>query len=102
MGPKTATLCNRLDETISLLESVGESHWTGWLRKAVSQIRDSDFAGIEHLGRAFGGMGSFNELVLSGHGESARNESQVNARLYALRTELYDLVQQIKQEAEIV
>jgi hypothetical protein len=53
-----------LDEAIDLLQAAGETHWLKWLRNSRDQIALGDPHGLDHLLGAFGGMGSFNDLVL--------------------------------------
>jgi hypothetical protein len=60
---KREQLLNTLAEAESLLRSHGEEHWASWLRRDAALIRASDGFGLEHLLRAFGGMGSFNDLI---------------------------------------
>jgi len=64
MGPKTEELIGVLDQLVMLLESDGDTHWSAWMRKSRARLMDSDDSGIEYLRRAYGGMGSFNDLVL--------------------------------------
>jgi hypothetical protein len=63
----------------------------------------SDYSGVEKLFSSYGGMGSFNDLVIGQsnvNGEfSWKPQAQLNnVRLDALRTEAYELVQAIRQE----
>ena len=88
MGPKTIKLLKVLNEIIGLLESENEDHWAGLLKKYKSRIQNSDFSGIELLLNAYGGMGSFSDLVIV----------QNNDKLNQLRSEAFDLVQDIKRE----
>lgn len=64
MGPKTEELICTLDQLAAILESDGDTHWSVWMRKARARLIDSDYSGIEYLQSAYGGMGSFNDLVL--------------------------------------
>lgn len=71
---------NRLVADLSTLhqslDSVGESHWAHWLDSARRQILDHDGNGLTYLLRAFGGMGSLNDLPTS------RSMRVVKARVY--------------------
>ncbi len=105
MGPKTRILCDRLREVSELLRRVGENHWSEWLDDSLRRIENSDFSGIEHLRGAFGGMGSFNDLIImpeNGHVFSVDDCSAVNARLDELRSELYELTDFIRHNAEML
>jgi hypothetical protein len=104
MGPNTTLLCDRLAQTIELLESAKEVFWAAWLRKSLNLIQVGDFAGIEHLHGAFGGMGSFNDVILAEANGNCVHEKErlaVNEKLGNLQTELYTLVQLIRHDAEI-
>ncbi|WP_236122197.1 DUF6966 domain-containing protein [Cellulomonas palmilytica] len=46
-----------------LLTRVGESYWAAWMTEAHRQITAQDAHGLEHLLRAYGGMGSFTEIA---------------------------------------
>lgn len=63
MGTETEELIGVLNQLALLLESDGEAHWSAWMRKVRTQL-DADKFAIEHLQTAYGGMGSFNDLVL--------------------------------------
>jgi hypothetical protein len=104
MGPKTRLLCDRLEEAASLLEEVEERPWAERLRGHARRIADGDYEGIERLSREFGGMGSFNDLVIhpyNGHRVSEADINPVNERLTALRSEVFSLVRFIRRIAEI-
>ena len=64
MGPKTKELVATLEELIVLLDAEGQDSWSNWMQKSKSWILDSDYSGIEYLLKAYGGMGSFDDLVL--------------------------------------
>jgi hypothetical protein len=104
MGPKTVVLCETLRETCSLLSGAGERHWAKWLAESLRRIENGDFSGITHLRDAFGGMGSFNDLVLgsfNGHAVGDAEFRQVNESLDSLRSELYELSDYIRRHAEV-
>lgn len=64
MGQKTVELIEVLGQIIKILENDGELHWSRWMRKAQGRLIDSDYSGISYLLSAYGGMGSFNDLVI--------------------------------------
>jgi hypothetical protein len=64
MGPKTEELICVLEQLAIVLESDGDTHWSLWMRKARARLLDSDFSGITYLLSAYGGMSSFNDLIL--------------------------------------
>ena len=62
---RVARLLADLDEAIGVLRDAGETHWKSWLERDRKRIAVGDPYGLESLLRAFGGMGSFNNLVLT-------------------------------------
>lgn len=103
MGPKTALLLNRLEELATFLEGYNETEWNLWFRRAAAFINQDDYRGIEYILGAYGGMGSFNDLVLckaNGHRIDDCKLDEVNSRLMALRSEIYNLAGYIKRYHE--
>jgi hypothetical protein len=88
MGPKTKLLIETLEELTSLLRARGETHWVIWLESDLQRLRASDLYGVTHLLSAYGGMGSFNDLVL-------------DARASDLRSRAWSLAKGISREAVI-
>ena len=104
IGPKTHLLCDCLKATIVLLERVAADHWAAWMKVSLSQIVNGDLSGVKHVLAAYGGMGSFNDLVLcSGNGHRVTNDEYrtVNDELDMLRNEAYDLAQFISRNAVV-
>ena len=101
MGPKTAELLQLLQDTIELLEQYGKD-WADWMQRSRRKIKAGDLSGVTWLLKAYGGMASFNDLVihpLNGHDVKADEVSQVNERLQDLRHRMYELAVQVKREA---
>jgi hypothetical protein len=97
-------LIERIKETVSLLEQVREEHWCNWMMKSLRYLENSDYYGIEHLRDAFGGMGSFNDLLISkdnGYPITDAEYGPINDRLDRLRDELYELADFIRRNHEI-
>ena len=101
MNSEIETLASMLDETAELLRESGFVGWAAWFEIDAKRIRSLDFFGIEHLLTAFGGMGSFNDVVLHsrnedgspGHALHAENE-----KLDSLRTSIYNLANKLARE----
>jgi hypothetical protein len=96
-------LMERLSETIALLRKYKEKSWADWLQQDHDWIAQRNFWGIQHLLNAFGGMGSFSDLLIhpaNGHALQEEEVVPVNTRLNALRSELYALAAKIKREVE--
>ena len=102
MTTKLDELLGVLDELIQLLESDGEEHWSTWMRQACDWLSNSDYAGIEKILSAYGGMGSFNDLVIcqshiDGQFEWKEGHGEKNNRLDELRSKAWDLANQIRR-----
>jgi hypothetical protein len=59
-----ATLLVAVEEAVTLLRAHREERWAEWLERGGRLVAAGDGYGVEHLLRAFGGMGSLNDLVL--------------------------------------
>ena len=106
MGPKTKELIQDLHKTILVLDKAKEAHWKTWMQEAVGLIESSDFRGVEKLLSSYGGMGSFNDLVLGGHINLFRNvvnskeDIALNNELDILRERMHVLANEIKRDVE--
>ena len=104
MATKLDELLETLDEIIQLLESDGEQHWSRWMRQSHERLQNSDFSGIEHLLSAYGGMGSFNDLVICQSYENGKfrwKEGYVekNEQLNTLRSKAWELADAMRRES---
>ena len=64
MDAKTAELIDVLEQLALVLESDDDTHWSRWMRTARGRLLEGDDSGVDYLRRAYGGMGSINDLVL--------------------------------------
>ncbi|UFX46796.1 hypothetical protein HAP47_0009050 [Bradyrhizobium sp. 41S5] len=87
--PELITILGRL--VVLLREDEWGSHWADWMEISRREIAGGDFHGIERLLSAYGGMGSFNDLVLSSS----------NDELDRLRTRAGALAILIRNNADI-
>jgi hypothetical protein len=97
---KREQLLNVLVEAEGLLRHHGEQHWASWLRGDAGLIRAGDGFGLEHLLSAFGGMGSFNDLILhavNGHRIRDEETQRVNERLDQLRSEICTFADELRR-----
>lgn len=106
MGPKTTALIEVLDQTASLLRANGEEHWSKWMHTSSSRLKRSDYTGIELLLSAYGGMGSFNDLIICQPAEIGKIEWSADAQnqnnmLDTLRGRAYELAQHIKHNHDV-
>lgn len=105
MGPKTTELVEVLKQLVELLETSDESHWSKILVKSKVRIEDSDFSGVELLLGSYGGMGSFNDLIIHqptslGVVKFTKDGVESNEKLSALRTQAWNLAQDIKRDQQ--
>lgn len=104
MGPKTTKLVGLLDSAAAVLRSCGEEHWASWLERDAVLMQAGDFEGVEHFLRAFGGMGSINDLVLypiNGHRVAELDVDAINERFQTLLSQASELARQVRNEAVI-
>jgi hypothetical protein len=102
MATKLDELLETLDEILQLLEADGEQHWSNWMRKSRARLLNSDYSGIEHLRSAYGGMGSFTDLVICQsyeNGEFKWKEGHIekNNRLNELRGKAWKITDDIRR-----
>jgi hypothetical protein len=53
-----------LDEVIALLDRTNEPHWRDWMANARARLHRADVSGLDKILGAYGGMGSFNDLII--------------------------------------
>lgn len=97
-----ARLLSNLDEAIGLLRDAGETHWRSWLERDRERIAKGDPHGLESLLRAYGGMGSFNDLVLAQpDAEPTRVDflRRADRRLWDLREEIWQGCRQLGERS---
>ena len=90
-----------LDDIIEVLAADGKTHWKKWMQESKTRIMNSDYSGIEHLLNAFGGMGSFNDLIICQdqiEGRFVWKVGQKNDRLSELRSRAWELARSIQRE----
>lgn len=77
--PGSAELLIALADVVALLRAEGDDHWAGWLEEDRLRLARGDAYGLEHITRAFGGMGSINDTYPA-------DEERMGARLAAVYT----------------
>ncbi|WP_312932734.1 DUF6966 domain-containing protein [Pseudomonas sp.] len=95
-------LAHVLEQLAELLESDGDQHWSRWMRTARARLLDGNPDAIRYLLSAYGGMGSFNDLILGQHYDEngfswKPGYAELNQRFDDLRGEAYDLAQRIRK-----
>jgi hypothetical protein len=104
LNEQTRALCQVLRGMIELLDADNETHWRGWMAKALSDLEANKLRGAQHLKGAYGGMGSFNDLIIGQRMEGDRfvwapNAKSANDQLDALRSQAYGLAKEILNSA---
>lgn len=105
MASDIQELLNTLEELAQVLEGDGDHHWSLWMRTAARRLGRGDCSGVEHLLRAYDGMGSINDLVL---GQTSRDGIlawkpgyiALNERFESLRGKAWHLAQEIKRSSD--
>ena len=106
MGTKSDKLVSILDQIIHLLHEDGNSHWVDRISKYRDQISNSDYYGVEDLLSDYGGMGSFNDIVLGhivedGSHTWKANSNLTNEKLQSLQSKAYALATDIRKDHQI-
>lgn len=96
-GPKTTRLIEVLERLASLLADLDEGHWCGWMADAAQLLREGDYRGIGRVLEAYGGMGSFNDILPILVGEPADARADLARRL---RVEVWTLAEGIRRDVE--
>ena len=84
------SLLDVLQEMEALLTANGEKRWRNWIVRSRDKLVNSDSSGIELLLSAYGGMASFNDLVL--------DKSDDDCKLQGLRSKAWELANVIRLE----
>ena len=85
-----------VDEIVALLERYEEHHWAHLMRESRQAVARGG-RGYQSVFSRYGGMGSFNDLIIAQH-LSGNAMTEPNDRLDALRTQAYDLAIQVRDE----
>jgi hypothetical protein len=90
---RLARLRANLDETATLRRDHGETHWLSWATGCRRELAACNAVAFDHVLRAFGGMGSLNDLLIltaNGHNVRPDQERAVNGRLWQLRDIIWE------------
>ncbi|HKQ83812.1 MAG TPA: hypothetical protein VJS42_16585 [Steroidobacteraceae bacterium] len=91
-------------DIVALLRADNEQHWSRYVDDCRNRMLAPDYSGVEKLLSSYGGMGSFNDVVI-GYSESDKgwkaNAKKLNENLNLLRTQAYELAQDIQRNHAI-
>ena len=93
MKQKKERLIEVLQELELLLAKNESTIWHDWMTQSRDLLVNSDYSGIELLLSAYGGMGSFNDLIL--------DKPAADNQLMTLRTKAWDLADTIRREQQL-
>lgn len=90
-----------VSELEALLRGDGETHWADWMQRVITQLEQGDPGAPESVLRAYGGMGSFNDVALgldysNGHFQWRADAGELNECLDALRGRAWQLARAIR------
>ncbi len=90
-----------VSELEAMLRSDGERHWADWMQRVKLKLEQGAPDAPESLLRAYGGMGSFNDLALgqdysNGHFQWKADAGELNEQLDALRGRAWELARAIR------
>lgn len=103
LDPRIGLLCVDLERLVDLLSGANAEHWADWFNKDLERIRKRDATGLTHLLSAYGGMGSFNDLLLdqrNGHTVTDGSKAFMNDQLAQLRSSVFRLADGLRREIE--
>ncbi|MEQ3695552.1 MAG: hypothetical protein ABNH02_01105 [Pseudomonadales bacterium] len=87
------TLIQLLITCETLLRSVGEQFWSDKIRKVLDKGGDSlDLYLLKEILSWYGGMGSFNDLMISEYNDhvlNGKDEDKLNDELANIRSDIY-------------
>ncbi len=98
-----AKLRRDLVDCVELLQHVGEERWADRLQGTVTRLDAFERRAFEHVLGAFGGMGSFTDLVLhpmNGHDLGDSEIDVTNERLERLRSAIYRTANDLRRDLE--
>ena len=96
------TLIQLLISCEALLRSIGETFWSDKIQFALKKGGNSiDIYLLEEILTWYGGMGSFNDLMISrynGHLLDEKDEEKLNDELNRLRSQIYQEAMRLKRD----
>ena len=96
-----ASLRANVDQVVALLREHGEDHWLSWAARCQRELDGHNSQALDHILGAYGGMGSFNDLLIlasNGHVIQPQDEAAVNDHLAHLRTAIWTRATALRHE----
>jgi len=91
----------KIEKLIDLLDEFeDDGFWSKKFKESLRRIENRDFSGIELILSFYGGMGSFNDLIISRYNHyniTKKDEETVNEELEKLRSDIFTLATNIKR-----
>ncbi|MDQ0708350.1 hypothetical protein QFZ52_001002 [Arthrobacter woluwensis] len=96
-------LMTDLSQLNRLLDDCDVRHWPSWASQGLVLLESDEPRGLSHIRRAYGGMGSLNDVILSvrnGHRLAVEDEKAVNDQFRALCSLVYDHTVWLQEDLE--
>lgn len=94
-------LIEALGDLVTFLRLYGETRWADWFAQDRQLIVHGDRYGATHALRAYGGMGSFRDVMIdpaNGHPVAPADVDEVNETLSRLRSRVSELATRVVRE----
>ena len=75
-------------ELLPLLEAEENKVWHAWFDQALKALESSDAYGCKKILDAYGGMGSFNDVILDNDADEKKRK-KLASKIYSLAAELW-------------
>jgi hypothetical protein len=103
MDKQTINLVKVLNEIHTLLIEDQNTPWASTIKNIIKSLEQKKYEGLEELNSIYGGMGSFNDLILCQTEVNRKliwspNYKETNKRFDDLRSMAYDLMIEIKRK----
>lgn len=95
----TEQLARLIHDAATLLDRYDREHWATWLRDDLARIRAGDAHGVSHLLRAYGGMGSINDIMIhpaNGDDVSIREGQLITDQLHGWLSEIWTIASALR------
>lgn len=96
MNEKTSRLLKCLESAASLLQSENEPFWAGYLNDCHAKISRLDISGVEKMCSAYGGAGSFNDIVIGWDEKMGKINPEISNLFADLSGEIFHLAKYLQ------